>query len=68
MEDQEIRYLGDVQRLTLKPGDTLVLSCAEPISDETAERLTQYLVAKFGPEQRVLVMGDGLKVGVLSPD
>ena len=64
MTDPEVRYLGDVQRLALKPGDTIVLQSDQEISDETAVRLRNY-VEQFLPGHKVLVLGDGLKIGVL---
>lgn len=64
IEDAEIRFLGDVQRLALKPGDILVLSAPSRISPDCARHLTE-AVKRLVPGHEVLVLGDGLKVGVL---
>jgi len=64
MEQDQIRYLGDVQRLTLKPGDVLVLSVEGAISMECAERIKSYMTDVL-PDHKVIVLGDGIKIGVL---
>lgn len=65
----EIRYLGDVQRLKFGPDDVLVLTCAErEISTEMAEMLKVHIQRVLGDEHRVLVLTRGMKIGVLTPD
>lgn len=61
----EARFLGDVQRLELRPGDTVVLTCDGRLSDETAKRLGHYVQSALKCEHPVLVLESGLKVGVL---
>jgi len=34
----EVKFLGDVQRLELRPGDTVVLTSPQRLPCETAER------------------------------
>lgn len=60
-----VTYLGEVQRLRMQPGDTLVLSCDAHISDETGERIRDHMRAMIGGDHKVLVLGRGMKVGVL---
>jgi hypothetical protein len=60
-----IRYLGDVQKLTLGPNDAVVLSVDEEISDSIAERLREMMQAKL-PGRTVIVLGKGMKIGVLA--
>jgi hypothetical protein len=67
VEENSIRFLGDVQRLTLLPGDTVVVSVAEQISDETAFRIRQHL-AQFFTTNQVIVLGHGMKLGVMAAD
>lgn len=43
MSDSEIRYLGDVQRLQLQEGDTVVLSVDHHLSHAQAIRHTAWL-------------------------
>lgn len=66
-DEAEIRFMGDLQRLTYKPGDKFVLKCASAISRESVERLKHYF-EQFMPGAQVLVLGDGIELGVVGPD
>ncbi len=66
--DPEIRYLGDVQRLALKPGDTLVLSIDQHLSDEIANRLSKELRQRLHGDFPVIVLSAGMKLGVIGID
>jgi hypothetical protein len=69
-QDRPVRYLDEqpltveVQRLSLKPGDLVVVSVLDMISFEMAERL-RALVAKRVPGHDVLVLAGGVRIGVL---
>lgn len=65
--DGEIRFLGDLQRLELKPGDMFVLSVDEHISHEMADRLKQTFAEATGGA-KVIVLGRGMKLGVVSAE
>lgn len=65
-DDHEIRYLGDVQRLTFNEGDTLVLTVNRPISEEIVARLREDLESVFGKDRKYLILGEGMKIGVLA--
>jgi hypothetical protein len=67
MTDQEIRYLGDVRKLDLGPNDVIVIEYSGPISQDSVRRLTEYVSEAIGTDHKVLVLGEGLKLGVLSP-
>lgn len=56
-----------VQVLNLAPNDILVISTDGPLSDEAAERIKRVFTDRMNlPESnKVLVLGDGLKVGVI---
>lgn len=64
--NEPIRYLGDVQRLVLNPGDTVVLSYDGSLPDEIAGRLREQASGILGPDIKVMVLGDGFKIGVLA--
>lgn len=69
IQEGQIRYLGDLQRLELKPGEVLVLTVDEIIDERTAEMLRVYVqraVSRPGFVPDVLVLERGLKLGVLS--
>ena len=61
----KIKYLGDVQRLEVRPGDVVVLSVAAPLSMATSKRLVTY-VEGILPGTRCIILDGGLKIGVLS--
>lgn len=62
--DPQIRYLGDVQRLVLNPGDIVVLNVDHEISDEMAARLRE-ACESYIPGHKFLILGPGIKVGVM---
>lgn len=62
--DVEFRYLGEVQRLTLNPGDVVVISTDERITQELAEAIRKKASLKF-PGHEVLVLSAGLRIGVV---
>ena len=53
----ELRFLGDVQRLVLEPGDTVVISTDQHISNEVALRIKEMVRAAIGSEHPILVLG-----------
>lgn len=63
-----VTYLGDVQRLRLKHNDVLVVTCDSHISCEMGERIKQQLVQVVGSKRKILVLGSGMKLGVLEPE
>lgn len=66
---EEIRFLGDLQRLQMQPGDLFVMTSDRPITNETARRLQEAWASVFGDEAeryKLIVLGDGLKVGLIS--
>lgn len=65
MTEPEIRYLGDVQRLVLNPGDKVVLTCDSPLAAESAENLLRQL-RKYFPGNEAFILADGMKIGVLA--
>ncbi len=67
-KDIEIRFVGDMHRLEVKPGDKFVLQCEQDISQEMAERIRHYVRDFLGEDVRVLVLSSGLKLGVVSGD
>jgi hypothetical protein len=64
-DNQEIRYLGDVQKLTLGEGDIVVISVDDYLSQEAAEHIKRH-VSGLLDGRKVLVLGKGMKIGVLS--
>lgn len=64
MNEQEIRYLGDVQRLTLSPGDIVVLKVKDRITQEMAKGIKDRLCDML-PANQIIVLDSGADIGVL---
>jgi hypothetical protein len=60
----EVRWLGDVQRLALGPGDIVVLSNVGPATPEAVARLRRQM-EEFLPGHRCLVLTSNWLLGVL---
>jgi hypothetical protein len=67
-EEVQIRYVGELQRLELPPGDKFVLICpaGTPITQDMAERLKQTWENFAGEDHPCAVITDGMKLGVIS--
>jgi len=61
-----IRFLGDLQRLQVQPGDVLVVQTEQILTGETRERLRAILVDHV-PGHRVLVLDRSMSLGVVAP-
>lgn len=61
MDEQEIRFLGDLQRIQPQPGDVFVLTVEQSISYETAERLRS-MVGSALNGAKMLVLSDGVRL------
>lgn len=67
---EEIRFLGDLQRLAVKPGDRFVLVVQKPVSAETAARI-QFAWERFigdGEKVPLLILDGAMKLGVIGPE
>lgn len=51
-----------VQVANFQPGDTIMLSCPDKLSDYAYDRLSQIAQAVFGEEVRVIVMDGGMSI------
>jgi hypothetical protein len=65
--NHEIRYLGDLQRLALKPGDRLVLRVDHLITAEQSARLREG-VSRWAGGATVLVLESGMTLGAVGAD
>lgn len=63
-EEREIRFLGDVQRLRLEPGDIIVITSPSDLSAFEVQRIAEK-VGKALPGHQVIVMGGGAKIAAL---
>lgn len=63
---EEIRYLGDVRKLSLKDGDIVVIECEDRLNAVQRKNITEWVESVVG--NKVLVLDYGIKIGVLSKD
>jgi hypothetical protein len=61
--EEEVEYIGEIQRVKIRPGDVLVVTCDERISWEVARHLREVIQDKF-PGHEVMVLGGGLKLAI----
>jgi hypothetical protein len=70
-ELERIKFLGKLQTLSMKDGDTVVLMTEGSISQETAERMKEYWAnlfsAKF-PNSKCIVLSSDMTIGILAHD
>lgn len=66
-EQPEIRFLGDLQRLEIKPGDRFVLKMPAHISLDTAEKIqTIWNTFTDGKAGKLLILDGGMELGAIS--
>lgn len=63
----DIRFVGGLSRVTLKPGDKMVLQYDRVLWREELERISAQLLEHF-PGHKCIVIDGGGKLGVLSPE
>lgn len=69
METPEIRYLGDLSRLKIKPGDRFVLKVPGPVSFEMAARIKDQWKAFVGGDSealKLMIIENGMELGVVN--
>ena len=67
MENTEIKFLGDLQRLELKEGDQFVLTCDRILSYEQAAVILKSWNF-FMPDIKLLVLDGGMKLGTIGAE
>lgn len=63
-DKREIRFLGDLQRLSPQPGDMFVITTEQRISQEQRHAIVATWASAM-PGHKVLVLDGGLKIGVI---
>jgi hypothetical protein len=67
-KDSEIRFLGDLQRLEVKPGDRFVLTVPGPVSSKVISFLQKQWEELNVSQGKLIVLTDGCKLGVIGQD
>lgn len=65
MAADEIRYLGDLQRLQPQPGDVYVLTIERDLTAAQTEHVRARWESVMG-EAKLLVLSGGMKLGVIA--
>lgn len=60
----QVRLIGDMVRLQPQQGDVLILMCDHIIDDDTARSLRRAIESHI-PNVKCLVLGDGMRLGLL---
>lgn len=60
----EIRWLGNMQRLKVEPGDVFVLHCDRRLTLEQGEAIQRWWQPRM-PGLKLLVVDAGMKLGVM---
>ena len=63
-----LSFMGDLVKLNVTPGDVFVVMPKRPISEATAEALRAVWEEHFGDDCPLVVLEEGMRIGVLSPD
>lgn len=63
-----LSFLGDLTKIKVAPGDVFVVMPKRQISESTAHALSQIWEENFGPECPLVVLEEGMKIGILSPE
>ena len=64
----EVKFVGDLQRMSLHPDDILVLSLSSKVLPDQAEVLTRHIKRLIGTDNRVVILEDGMKLEVVTPE
>ena len=65
MNDPQVNYLGDVQKLSLKAGDVLVITVPFNPSGDHIRMIREHVGKMLPNGNEVLVLSEGAKIGVL---
>jgi len=63
---QEIRFLGDMQKVAFEPGDIGVISIPNRLSAEGYARLKAEWEKVMGQDHKLLILPEGMTFGVIS--
>lgn len=65
--DGAVRWLGELARVELKPGDIVVLMTQMRLSDDRMKGIAVRWNEMF-PDIKCIVLHEGMRLGVLSPE
>ena len=62
----EVRFVGDLTRVNVQPGDVFVLRCEQHLPAPAIERIHAQFESVMGRGTRLLVLGGGMQLGVVN--
>lgn len=65
MDDAEIRFVGELHRLDVMPGDKFVVTFPGVLSQQQAEHIRAKWAEFMGSAHGLLVLSDGAKIGAI---
>lgn len=68
MADQDIKFIGDMERLVVKSGDRFVIKCDHTLSLEMKSNIAETARRFFGDNVKVLILDKGFSLGVIGED
>lgn len=63
---KDLKYVGDVERMSLLPSDRIVLTTEDSLDDESIKSIREQLQQVFGEDRQVVVLCR-MKMSVLGP-
>lgn len=67
MAENEIRFIGDLQRVDIRPGDKFVLMVEKPVSAEAAKNIQRTWERFAGADSKLLILDSSVKLGAFGP-
>jgi hypothetical protein len=67
---EKIQYLGDLQRLEIRPGDRFVITTDKSLTMDAVHRIQEEWMKFAGDDAKtakLLILTDGMKIGAISP-
>lgn len=68
MTDIEVRFVGEMERLEIGPGDRFVLTTDQPISQKDAARIQTAWATFAGEDVKLLILDQHMKLGAINVD
>lgn len=66
-KSKAVRFMGELVKLDVAPGDVCVLMCSQSLSQDGANRLRETWRFVMGDDVTLIVLDGGMRLGVLSP-
>ena len=65
MDENEINWIEDLKKVSLKPGDVLVFKTTRNLSQQEMERI-KHACSYIFPDHKIIILDPGIDLGVVS--